>query len=266
MRVEFFPFFPTALSLAHALFDPASPPPPKTSLHFLPHTAGSSALAQPAGRPPLPPGVIPPPDYEPSPEELAAAEEVREFFFLFFFLFPSFTFVSLSFLRPRPQQLSPFCPKKKKKKLSTQLDRTNCGICRFYSPANDVCIDVPLKFSCEGNKGHEGKACGPCSYLESEEGDGIGHCIDLDQETCNAPLPKPVAAAPGKAPLPAVAAEGTNARAAAAAGMESADDESEEAAEDESEEAAEDADTYETDDEVVHMPPPPHHPPPHGRN
>ena len=96
---------------------------------------------------------------------------------------------------------------------------------------------MPHKFSCEGNLGHEGKACGPCSYLESEEGDGVGHCIDLDQETCNAPLPKAVAPAPGKAPLPVPAAMGTNANAAAAAAgtaVESAEDE------DSSEETAED--------------------------
>lgn len=150
----------------------------------------------------------------------------------------------------------------KKKNISKQLDRTNCGICRFYSPANDVCIDVPFKFACEGNKGHEGKACGPCSYLESEEGDGIGHCIDLDQETCNAPLPKPAAPAPGKALLPVPAAAGTNANdAAAAAQVQSADDEdgSEESAEDESD------GTFETEDEVVHLPPP-HRPPPRLRD
>ena len=56
---------------------------------------------------------------------------------------------------------------------------------------------MPAKFSCDGNLGHEGKACGPCGYLESEEGDGVGHCIDLDPETCNAPLPKAAALAPG---------------------------------------------------------------------
>lgn len=60
--------------LAHTFFNPASSPPTK---NLSPFPAGSSALAQPLGRPPLPPGVIPPPDYEPSPEELAAAEEVR---------------------------------------------------------------------------------------------------------------------------------------------------------------------------------------------